>query len=955
MPIDSSHQPEARRAFVTVSALTVLLVLITGTLVPTTSPKTPQFIYLHIALETLTLIISGSIFAIAWSSKHESLSRNIIVLASAFLGVALLDFSQMLSYEGMPAFLTPNSSEKSTYFWFAARLLGSVALVAVAVLSWKKKGSVQLFRLQLLLVLTVVAASYVVYFHYREWLPRTLIKGDGLASFKFRFEYVLISLNLLAAGLFAWRMQEPRRFNASGLFAAACIMAQSKFFFTLYADVADAYTLVGHFYKVLGYAFLFHAVFIETVSHPYTQLRESQQRLQATLEALPDLVFEMDRQGRFLAVYASSGTELSVPVDRLLGLRVQDIMTAEANTVVMAALAQASSLGVSRGKVIELLIEGQSRWFELSVTSRSVDLTPEERFIVISRDITGRVKNEQFLRTLSLAIKQSPIALIVADPQHRITMVNDAYTRISGYTEQELLGNRSFDVLKTHSPVASRQSILQQLAEGKLWQGEMVGINKESQKYALSALVYPVHNHNGEIVSYIAHLENITEKKRAAQRIHQLSFYEQLTGLPNQAALQEHFHYVSQKTRSIALLWIDLDHFKNVNDSLGHQTGDELLLEMSRRLRGVLRTQDYLAHLSGDKFAVVLPDMSHKDVAAFAQTLLEVVSQPLQLSCQDISLTASIGIAFYPSGADRFETLLQRAEAAMYQAKSEGRNATCFFVPEIQAEVLRLLRLSNALKQALNKGELTLVYQPQMRLSEKRFFGAEALLRWDSPEWGTISPAEFIPLAESTGMIVSIGEWVLRTALRQARDWRDRGLSNLVIAVNLSAEEFNLPELPDKVCRLLEQTGMPPDCLTLELTESTAMTAPEKVAQRINELHHRGIRLAIDDFGTGYSSLSYLKQFSIDKIKIDRSFVRDLQSNPDDRAIVTCIIQMARSLGIDMIAEGVETAEQLAFLQANGCDNIQGFYFSRPLDPVAFENFVWQHRLEHGHLTSKKS
>lgn len=946
MLIDSSHQPEARRAFATVSVLTVLLLLLGGILASTTSPRVPYFLPMHTALETLSLIVSVSIFGVVWTLRRESLSRNIILLASVFLGVALLDFSHMLSYAGMPEFVTPSSPEKSIYFWLAGSLFSAAALVAVAVLPWVKRGSLRGFRLQLLLVLTAVAALYIVYFGYGEWVPRSFVAGHGLTSFKVTFEYVLIILNLLAAALFAWRMRQPRRFDASGLFAAACAMAQSEVFVTLYVEVADVYNLLGHIYKLLAYVFLFRAVFVETVSHPYAQLRESQRRLQATLDALPDLVFEMDAQGHYLGVYASHQAGLLMSRDQLPGLRMQDIMPAAASATIMTAFAQARSSGSSRGKVIELLIKGKPRWFELSVVCRPVDAGQEECFIVISRDITDRLDSEQSLRTLSLAIEQSPIAFVVADAQYRITMTNESYTRITGYTERELLGHRLFDVFDTHTLEASRQSMLEQLAEGKSWQGKLAYLSKDDRERALSVLIYPVRNRDGEFANYIAHLEDITEKERSAQRIRQLSFYDQMTGLPNQAQLQEHFRYVSQKASSVAMLWINLDHFKDVNDSLGRQVGDDLLLEMSRRLHRGLRTQDFLSRLSGDNFLAVLPDISPEDVAALAQSLLEVASRPLQLSSQAISLTASIGIALYPNGADQFETLVGHAEAAMYQAKGGGRNASCFFAPEVQAHAIRMLTLGNALKQALHKGELHLVYQPQLHLSAQRFSGAEALLRWDSPEWGCISPTEFIPLAEATGMIISIGEWVLQAALQQARDWRDHGLSDLMVAVNLSAEQFNLPDLPDRISRILEQVGMPVECLTLELTERVAMQAPETAAQRIHELRRRGICVAIDDFGTGYSSLSYLKQFKVDKIKIDESFVRDIESDPDDQAIVSAIIQMAQSLGISTIAEGVETAGQMAFLQARGCDDIQGYYFSKPLDPIAFEHFVQQHRSE---------
>ncbi|CAM5181475.1 Diguanylate cyclase/phosphodiesterase OS=Castellaniella defragrans (strain DSM / CCUG 39792/ 65Phen) OX=1437824 GN=BN940_15791 PE=4 SV=1 [Castellaniella denitrificans] len=361
---------------------------------------------------------------------------------------------------------------------------------------------------------------------------------------------------------------------------------------------------------------------------------------------------------------------------------------------------------------------------------------------------------------------------------------------------------------------------------------------------------------------------------------------------------------------------------------------------MAHRLRTALRAQDILSRLSGDDFLAILPGAGQQEAARGAQAVLDAVALPLRLGGQEIFLTASIGIALFPADADQLEVLLKHAETAMYRAKSDGRNGSCFFTPEMQARSARLIALSHALKQAQQRGELRLVYQPQLRLSECRVFGAEALLRWDSPQWGAVSPAEFIPIAESSGLIVSIGDWVLRTALRQIRTWLDHGLSGLVIAVNLSAVQFDQPDLPDRISRMLEEAGVPPHCLELELTEAAAMKTPETAAQKIQDLHQRGIRLAIDDFGTGYSSLSYLKRFKIHKLKIDQSFVRDIDSDVDDQAIASAIIQMARSLSMGTIAEGVETAEQLDFLRASGCDDIQGYHFSRPLEPDAFEHFV---------------
>jgi diguanylate cyclase (GGDEF)-like protein len=454
-----------------------------------------------------------------------------------------------------------------------------------------------------------------------------------------------------------------------------------------------------------------------------------------------------------------------------------------------------------------------------------------------------------------------------------------------------------------------------------------------------------VRNAEGVVTNYLAHKEDVTERKRAAERIQQLSHYDQLTGLPNRVLLGQHFDFAMSHSAAMAVLWIDIDRFKDVNDSLGHNAGDLLLLEISHRLRTSLQDNATLSRHSGDAFAALLPQTSQDEAAQLCTRLLDVVAQPVQLAGQELAgqeifVTASIGIAISPDDGQQLDALLKNAETAMYRVKDDGRNSYRFFTPEMQAHASRALALGNALKQALQRGELHLVYQPQLSLHDDRIVGAEALLRWNHPQWGMVSPAEFIPLAEANGLIVPIGEWVLHTALRQLRAWLDSGQPMMTMAVNLSAVQFGQSGLTGMVNQLLLKTGVPPECLELELTEAVAMKTPEIAAQKMQELSQLGIRLSIDDFGTGYSSLSYLKRFHINQLKIDQSFVRDIGTDPDDQAIVTAIIQMAHSLGMTTIAEGVETAEQLDFLRARGCDQVQGYHFSRPLLPDHFEAFV---------------
>ncbi|MGB3424580.1 MAG: EAL domain-containing protein [Castellaniella sp.] len=943
MILHPAHLAESRRAFGATSALLVILIVVMTLRLPAAASDVSHFLPLHMALEMLSIVVASLIFGIIWSSRHETLPANLLWLASAFLAVALLDCLHVLSLDGMPDFIGPGSHARSTYFWLAARLVGALGLLVAVWLPWRIRPIWIPLGGRQLLVLALVFGVTVLIFRAPAWLPAVYIRGWGLTTFTIGAEYGILALNLLAAVRLLWLMRRPRHFNVGALFAAACIMAQSEFFLTHYLGTADVYNLFGHCYKVLAYLYLYRAVFVETVQRPYAMMDESRQRLQATLDALPDLVVEMNARGRYLAVHAAAGTEGRRRGAGLPNRLVSDVLPPQAADTVYAALEEAGRQGTSHGRVLSLKVGGETRWFELSVARKPARPGLDDSYVVISRDVTQRHETEQMLRKFSLAVAQSPVSIMILDAAYRIEYVNESYSRLSGYTNQELLGRNPADLWSHRVPASTVLDMTTQVARGEPWQGELISLGKAGQEFTESVLVYPVRNAAGDITNYLSLKEDITEKQQAAARIQQLSNYDQLTGLPNRALLHEHFQYASRQFHVLAVLWIDLDRFKDVNDTLGHQAGDILLREMAHRLRTALRGQDVLSRLSGDDFLALLPGANQQDAARGAQALLDVVARPLQLGDQEIFVTASIGIALYPADAGQLDVLLKHAETAMYRIKADGRNGSCFFTPEMQVRTVRLIALGHALKQAQQRGELRLVYQPQLRLSEHRIFGAEALLRWESPQWGNVSPAEFIPIAESTGLIGSIGDWVLRTALRQIRTWLDRGLTDLVIAVNLSAVQFDQPDLPDRISRMLDEAGVPPQCLELELTEAAAMKTPETAAQKIQELHQRGIRLAIDDFGTGYSSLSYLKRFKIHKLKIDQSFVRDIDSDMDDQAIASAIIQMARSLSMSTIAEGVETAEQLAFLKASGCDDIQGYHFSRPLDPDAFERFVLGH------------
>ncbi|AVP57548.1 bifunctional diguanylate cyclase/phosphodiesterase [Pulveribacter suum] len=493
--------------------------------------------------------------------------------------------------------------------------------------------------------------------------------------------------------------------------------------------------------------------------------------------------------------------------------------------------------------------------------------------------------------------------------------------------------------------VRSRAMDPQDLSQGTLWivldVSERLRIQAQLA-HMHGALEQQVRERTQELRETVADLHReIEQRKHDQERIHWMAHYDALTGLPNRVLLaergQEAVRLAREGGQPLAVMFLDLDNFKHVNDSLGHRAGDALLMEIAQRLRGTVRERDTVARLGGDEFVLLLVGANAQGAARVAAKMQEAARQPLQLGRHELCMSPSMGIALFPDHGEDFDTLIQAADTAMYRAKAEGRNGYRFFSPRMQAQSARALALTNALRRALEREQLTLLYQPQVCLNTGAICGVEALVRWNHPELGAIGPAEFIPIAENSGQIVVIGEWVLRTAVAQLKRWHDQGLPPLTMAVNLSAAQFRHPQLPELIAQLLAGHGLPGDRLELELTENVAIDDPEAAAQIMDRMHAQGVRLSVDDFGTGYSSLSQLKRFRIHRLKIDQSFVRDLGHDGNDRAIVIAIIRMAQALGMRTTAEGVETPAQLAFLREQGCEEAQGYHFAKPMPAAALQ------------------
>ncbi|MDP2370641.1 putative bifunctional diguanylate cyclase/phosphodiesterase [Rhodoferax sp.] len=549
--------------------------------------------------------------------------------------------------------------------------------------------------------------------------------------------------------------------------------------------------------------------------------------------------------------------------------------------------------------------------------------------------------SEQHLRTI---IETEPECVKIVDASGRLVEMNAsglAMLEADSLEQAQQHGLANYILAPYRAPfTALHQRVMK--GETGMLEFEIKGL-KGTRRW-LETHAAPMRGADGEPEMLLGITRDITQRKQAEERAQYLAHFDALTGLPNRAQLDDRAKYaisLAQRSEgSVALMFLDLDHFKDINDTLGHSVGDALLVEVAKRLRLMLREEDTVSRLGGDEFIFLVHDIDAQHAAHLAQKLLDVVAEPYRIEPYDLNVSGSIGIALYPDDGDDLETLFKNADAAMYRVKQEGRHGYRFFTAEMQTRSARHLQLVNALRQALERDQLRLHYQPQVSLGDGRIVGVEALLRWTHPELGQVPPAEFIPAAEDSGLIMPIGEWVLRHAARQARFWMQDGLAPLVMAVNLSAVQFRHPDLPNLVSRILDEESLPPEYLELELTEGVALQDPQGAIAVMNQLHERGVRMSIDDFGTGYSSLGHLKKFKVYKLKIDQSFVRDISTDAEDRAIVSAIIHMAKSLGLQTIAEGVETAGQLAYLREQGCDEVQGYYFSKPLPAEEFAQFA---------------
>ncbi len=670
--------------------------------------------------------------------------------------------------------------------------------------------------------------------------------------------------------------------------------------------------------------------------------------LERFFDIAPEAIAVLDPDDRVMKINNEFTRLFGYTLEEVRGHRINDLIVPEEDKAFGLELTNR----VARGEKVEAEAKRRRKdgtLVDVSILGAPVVIDGEQVGVYgIYRDITERKKAEEALKESEerhrTVLEASPDPVVVYDTEGRVTYVNPAFTRVFGWTLEERAGLRMDFVPEENWP--ETEAMIEKVLRGETLTGvETRRLTKTGRVVDVSISGASFFDQQGRPQGSVVTIQDITRRKRTEAQLKRIAYSDMLTGLPNRKSFYKDLEesVIQSRRRGDrrlwALLFMDLDRFKDINDTLGHDVGDGLLKEVAGRIQDCLRKSDYIYRLGGDEFTVIANDLGKDiDAARVAQKILDTVSQPIYVNGHKLFITASIGISVFPDDGDDVEVMVKNADMAMYAAKEE-RNGYRFYTAEMNQRALERMKLESTLRQAVHQKQLVLHYQPLVN-NDRRILGMEALVRWNHPELGLLLPDQFIPLAEETGAILVIGEWVIREACRQAKKWHDMGYDWLYVSINLSPRQLGQPNLVDIIERILAETGLPPSCLKLEMTESGVADKAEQAASQMRRLHDMGVRFAIDDFGTGYSSLGHLKRFPVDTLKIDRSFIRDATSNPDDREIIKTIISMAKNMGMETVAEGVETEEQNEFLCTEGCYLMQGFLFGHPIPEDEFERLL---------------
>ena len=954
MATDSSPQSKLRFMILAFAMLAVASLIATMLMPHSTNLQGHiGMLSLHLLMELFAIIIAMLVVNASWHTFDIHESPYAKVLICGFLIVACCDMMHALSYKGMPAFLTGSSTPKAIYFWLMGRTF-EVSTMALIAVGWKPPLSKKLW-----LGMGLAISAILIWFgsYHIDSFPITFVEGQGVTAFKANYEYTLCFLNVAVAYLL-WRRAENTGLSRYYLLAlSSFVMGIGEISFTTYVTPSDFQNIFGHIFKLVAYLLLYRVAFVMSVRAPFEKIRQSEKRLRES-EQYNRTLFESTPIG--LALAGMDGTLLDVnpafagiigrTVGETKGLTYWEITPQSYAEQEQEQLRQLSVFG-RYGPYEKEYIHKDGHHVAVRLSGLIINRQSEQYIWSSVEDISARKQSEIDLRIAATSF-ESQESIMITDANRVIQRVNQAFTNETGYTAEEVIGRTPRLLQSGRHNRAFYHTMWETIRRTGAWKGEIWDRRKSGEIYPKWLTITAVKGEDGIVTHYVGSHIDITERKAAEEEINYLGFHDALTHLPNRRLLMDRLEHALATSERIgregALLLIDLDNFKTLNDTLGHQIGDLLLQQVAQRLESCMRDGDTVARLGGDEFVVVMENLAKHTLEAGAQTeaisekIFASLSQPYQLETYEYNCTASIGATLFNDKSQATDELLKQADIAMYQAKKAGRNTLRFFDPQMQASITVRVALEGELRKALEQQQFHLYYQIQVD-SSHRPLGAEVLIRWIHPERGMVSPAQFIPLAEETGLILPIGQWALETACAQLKAWEQDALTrDLVLAVNVSARQFHLADFVAQVQAIVQRHAINPKLLKLELTEGMLLENIEEIINKMHEIQALGVGFSMDDFGTGYSSLQYLKRLPLDQIKIDQSFVRDITTDPNDASIVQTIIVMAGTLGLSVVAEGVETEVQREFLELRGCTHFQGYLFGRPVPIAQFEELLKQ-------------
>lgn len=661
------------------------------------------------------------------------------------------------------------------------------------------------------------------------------------------------------------------------------------------------------------------------------------QRFSAILSALPDLLFLLDEDGRYLDVMTGCENRLFIPKDDILGKTLHEVLPVELADNFIASIHECLNCNDVTVMHYEMQVPAGYTYFEGRIAPVDYTVANKRTVIFLAMDVSKRNEAIRHDRLISHIIHAAREGVVVMDDQFNVLSANPAYCQLVSKKEKRVIGLLP-DFLIPSKPQS--YAIKEKLLQGTGWIGEIAGHRSDGSEFPLWLTCEAVTNDlsigSRDTLNYVALLTDVSEIKRSREELEHVATHDALTGLPNRVLFEDRMKQAMARSQRsgklVALLFLDLNRFKMINDNLGHQVGDELLMQVAERLTMVRRAEDTLARFGGDEFLIVSENLNKaEDAAVIARHIMNALSAPFFLGEYRLEVTTSIGISIFPSDTEDAEQLLKNADSAMYQAKDVEGSAYQFYTHDLTVNAFKYFSMEMGLRNAIKQQQFTLNYQPQYHLASGKMIGVEALLRWSHPDLGQVPPAHFIPVAENSGLINALGDWVIRAACQQIVAWDQQGVEPFPVAVNVSRRQLADKMFTPRLIAVLEEYEISGERLEVEITESTIIDNEEAAFENLRQLHELGVALSIDDFGTGHSSLINLKRFPLDRLKIDRDFVRDLTSDNTDAAIICATIALARSFELEVIAEGVETLEQRDFLVQAGCDHVQGYLYGRPM------------------------